>query len=300
MPSGEATLEEPFEELAARLAGMERLVKLKIAVNSDQEDPLTLDPTGWTTGWASATTLREVAFASLELSVAQLSFLEMLAPSLQSLELAFDYFEEDVWEYLPSVIAFSRLTSLALDCGIPHAHALLSAFSRSPLQHLSIGLSSSLPLHASSSFSPEPTVYALALPHVLPGGDLYSLIHSRLHPLRTLHTIKLGDNYVCDDRLPPFLSLAVARMAADFGVVRTARSATGPGRRDAFFDPVEESWSQEEKKAELEMALGEVKEVIKFGDELRQRCEREQDRAGLASLIEALGPLKARFELELD
>jgi hypothetical protein len=277
------------------LASLEHLVSLAILARSDEAGPLRFGSTWSTREWKSTKTLRELRFVTREVSLNQLVLIEGRSTTLETLELNFDWIDADARNRLTKLPPFPQLKSLTIDCCILDAYTLLSTFSTSPLQHLSAAVS--LTTNAPDPSPPPSSLFQLSLAHLLPSGGLYSLLQT-LKP--TLHSLHLGENYVCGDRLSPMLSLALSQMCADLGNIRTSRAADGPGRRDAFFDPVDESWSEEEKKVELAMAMRDVGEVLRFEEVMRKKCERDGDREGLASLIEALSPLKARFELELD
>lgn len=289
--------EDGRTRLADKIVTLEYLDKIGVIAYSREVGSLSLESI-WTREWRSAGTLKDVTFYVVELEVEQLVFLESLSGTLETLSLDFDFITDEARAKLGSTVDFPRLSSLTLDCGVPDAFTVLSAFSISPLRHLSVTVSLTS-IHTSSEDLPPPSFVELALAHLLPNGHLRSLLTS-LRP--SLSSFKLGQNHVCweRDRLLPTLSLALSQLCNDLGVVRASRGANGPSRRDPFFDEVDESWDEEEKKVEMGMALGEVERVLQFGEKLRKRCERELDREGLAALIESLRSLKARFELELD
>ncbi|ORY88063.1 hypothetical protein BCR35DRAFT_330277 [Leucosporidium creatinivorum] len=270
-PAGSVDKTE-HEEFQAALLQLRGLVKLRVAILSDIGGSLRMEHT-WRSKWASIETLRHFSCSSLEFTPALFNFIGKLAPNLVSLKLNYEHFR--------------------------------------PKSHLSVGLGATLPqdIDVDEGINLVAVLRQHVLPHLIPSGGLYQLLHRQVFPVRTLLSFKFGENLNCDAPLPPSISVHVAEMARSLGIV--ARPFSGgllrPRLRNAFdgegVDEYRDRWepdADEEEEIESGIWLKDMKDTLAYGGRLTEECERTKDRAKLKELIELLRPLNARREVELD
>lgn len=292
-----------FQNALLQLRG---LVKLEVAVLSTEGGPLRMEH-AWKSKWASMETLFYFSCTSPKVTPELINFIGRLAPNLVSLKLNYEHFEKAL-SRLSNLPDFPHIIDLDLDGGVPYTYAILSAFASAPLRHLSVGLSATLPKDIDEGDALITALYQYVLPHLLPSGDLYQLLHRRICPVRTLLSFKFSENLGCDVRLPPSISVHVAQMAKDFGIVAAPTSQWNePRLRNAFngegVDEHRDSWEpheDEEEEIESGIWVKDVRDTLAYGERLREECERTKDRAKLKELIELVRPLNARREVALD